>query len=96
VSSIAATIALYVLPHALNLMKQKGYMKMSELVQLLGKGPGYVALAVAELGVGAWLAARGADLSGFALVLGAVNAGVYGGGAWKVAAEARNGGGNGK
>jgi hypothetical protein len=65
---------------------------VNDVIQLLGKGPGYVALAVAELGVGAWLAARGADLSGFALILGAVNAGVYGGGAWKAAAEAKNGG----
>lgn len=59
----------------------------------ISKGPGYILLAFAELGVGTFLAARGADLSGFALILGAVNAGVYGGGAAKAMAEAKNGGG---
>jgi hypothetical protein len=64
---------------------------VNNLIQLLGKGPGYVALAVAELIAGTWLATRGSDLSGFALVLGAVNAGVYGGGVMKAMAEAKNG-----
>ncbi len=64
---------------------------MNGTARAFGKGPGYVLLGFAEVACGTWLASRGADLSGFALILGAVNAGVFGGGAWKAAAKARNG-----
>jgi hypothetical protein len=57
----------------------------------LGKGAGYVALAFFEAMLGAALAYFGKDLTGFAAVVVAVNAGVFGGGAWKAAAEAKNG-----
>lgn len=65
----------------------------SRLMAGLGKGPGYVALGFAEALAGAVLVYYGRDVSGYAAVVTAVNVGVFGGGAWKVSAEARNGGG---
>ncbi len=68
----------------------RGTKLVSGVVRALGKGPGYVALAVFETILGFALALRQPDaLDGFALVLGAVNVAVYGGGA--VNAFAKNG-----
>ena len=55
----------------------------------LGKGPGYVALAFFEAAIGAGLVYVGRDVVGYAGVLAAVNAGVYGGGAFKAVSEAK-------
>ena len=58
----------------------------------LGKGGGFTAIALTEVTAGFVLGYYSKDLVGFATILGAVNAGFYGGGAWKAAAEAKNGG----
>ena len=55
------------------------------------KSAAYVALAAIEVGCGFVVAMKApGSLSGFALVLGAINAGVYGGGAFKAAADAKS------
>jgi len=78
-----------------------GYLRerLTELVARagtgLGKGPGMVGLGFFEATLGAILAYTGKDLVGYAGVLTAINIGVYGGGAWKASAEAKNGNGNG-
>jgi hypothetical protein len=72
--------------------RRSGMMKMSELLQLAGKGPGYIALAFLEVAIAGGLLSRGIDGSAIAAAFGAINLGVYGGGAFKVASEARNGG----
>lgn len=68
-------------------------MRMSEIVSALGKGPGFLLLALIEVAITAILLAKGIDGTGIAAALGAINIPVYGGGAWKAAAEAKNGGG---
>lgn len=64
----------------------------------LGKGPGLVGLAYLEAGLLYVLAyvKPESNWTGIAMVLGAVNAGVYGGGAYKAGMEAKHGNGNGK
>ena len=66
---------------------------MEQFLIRLGKGAGYITLGFFEVSLGGVLAYLNRDLSGYALVVGAVNAGVFGGGAIKAAAEAKNGGG---
>ena len=61
------------------------------LLQKLGKGPGMMALAFTEVILAYFLSQGGTDLTGYALVLGAVNVPVFGGGAWKAHSEAKNG-----
>jgi hypothetical protein len=61
------------------------------LLQKLGKGPGMMALAFTELILAYFLAKGGVDLNPYAVVIGAINVPVFGGGAWKAAAEAKNG-----
>jgi len=58
-----------------------------------GKGPGFMAFAFVELGVAALLLRAGVGGTDIGLALGPINVALYGGGAWKAAAEARNGGG---
>ena len=61
------------------------------LFRSLGKGPGLTLVGLLQTGLGYTLALQGKDLAGFAYVVGAVNVGLFGGAAWKAAAEARNG-----
>jgi len=59
-------------------------------LRTFGKGPGFLALAFFEVAAGFIIAYYKPDaLAGLATVLGAVNVPVYGGGAWKAAAEAK-------
>ena len=57
----------------------------------IGKGPGYVLLAAAQAAGLFWLAHVQPTIpwETFAWSIAAVNAGVYGGGAWKAVAEAK-------
>ncbi len=58
----------------------------------LGKGPGYVVVALFEATAGVVLACLQVDLTGFAAVLTAINVPLFGGGAVKVWAQSKNGG----
>jgi hypothetical protein len=59
------------------------------LFRSLGKGPGLTLVGLLQTGLGYSLALAGKDLSGFAYVVGAVNVGLFGGGAIKAHAEAK-------
>jgi hypothetical protein len=63
-------------------------MKDNGLIKIFGRAPGFMALAVIQTGIAAWLANTGSgDLAGFADALLPINLGVYGGGAAKVVAS---------
>lgn len=64
-----------------------------DILKLIGRGPGYILLAALQACIGGALALRGCDLSGYAMVLGAVNVAAYGGGAWKAHTDSRSGNG---
>ena len=63
---------------------------MEACIKAAGRGAAYIALAVVEVLLAYHLALTKSEaLTGFATVLGVVNAAVYGGGMVKAAAEAR-------
>jgi hypothetical protein len=66
---------------------------MSEILRLFGKGPGFMAFAFFTTGVTLLLRAQGVEVASLTGPLGVIAAGLYGGGAWKAAAEAKNGNG---
>ena len=55
----------------------------SRLLDAIGKGPGFVTVAVLEITLAFTLAVQAKELSGFVAALGVVNAALYGGGAFK-------------
>lgn len=62
------------------------------MLKMLGKGPGFMGLAMMEVIIGSALTAwAGVDATSLAVLYGAVNIPVYGGGAWKYAAKVKNG-----
>ena len=67
---------------------------VASLIQHVGKSAGYVGVGILEVAIGAALAYKHLDLTGFAAVLSAVNIPLYGGGALKSWSDSRNGGGS--
>jgi hypothetical protein len=59
-----------------------------------GKGGGFMAFAFFTAGGTMLLRARGVEVASLTGPLGVIAAGLFGGGAWKAAAEAKNGKGN--
>ena len=53
----------------------------------LGKGPGYVLVAILQVLVAAVAAHFGKDLTGLSLVYGAINVPFYGTGVWKAMSD---------
>lgn len=60
---------------------------VSEFTVMLGKGPGYVLVAMIEVGIAAIVAHFGKDLTGLSLVYGAINVPFYGSGVWKAVSD---------
>jgi hypothetical protein len=61
--------------------------RLANLTVLLGKGPGYVLVALLEVAVACVIAHLGKDLSGLAYVFGAINVPFYGTGVWKAMSD---------
>ena len=67
-------------------------MNMKDLIRVMGKGPGFMALAFFEVALVGGLAAHfGSVPEGMTAALSIINAAVFGGGVWKVFAERGNG-----
>jgi hypothetical protein len=60
-----------------------GMVDLKALLPAIGKGPGFVAVALLEVIITAILAWRAIDLTSYALALAAINGPLYGAGAWK-------------
>lgn len=56
-----------------------------------GKGPGFMAFAFFSAGLLFLLRAKGIEVASLTGPLGVISGGLYAGGAWKAAAEAKNG-----
>ena len=60
---------------------------VSTFLVSLGKGPGFILIAFAEVVAGGACAYLGKDLVGLATVFGAINVPLYGAGAWKASSD---------
>jgi len=58
-----------------------------QLTVAMGKGPGYVLVAILQVLVAAVAAHFGKDLTGLSLVYGAINVPFYGTGVWKAMSD---------